>query len=122
MLLWKTIVVKTTVVRVLTILFHIQEKLAEDFIQKKGRNKKGGGYKDVESTKLNNSYADTSRMKKNKVFRSEVCLINGNRRAKFQFRICLFFKHFKVKRAHVIVKIIGLIIRRKKGKLFCVYI
>lgn len=54
-------------------LVTLQEKLAEDFNQKKGRNKKGGGYKDVESTKLNNSYSDTSRMKKNKVFRSEVC-------------------------------------------------
>ena len=29
----------------------------------------------LESTKLNNTYSDTSRMKKSKVFRSEVCIV-----------------------------------------------
>ena len=52
----------------------IKEKLSEDL--NTGEHKKGKkkGNKENETTKLNNTYSDTMRMKKNKLFRSEVML------------------------------------------------
>lgn len=52
----------------------VKEKLAEDLAISNEKNKKKHN-KENETTKLNNTYSDTSRIKRNKIFRSEIELM-----------------------------------------------
>lgn len=53
----------------------VKEQLAEDFEHSKKNKKKQSKKLSSETTKLNNTFSDTSRMKKNKILRNEIELM-----------------------------------------------